>query len=209
MRVTPREVHICDVDFLDRIYPSESLHKRDKDRVQTQGLNVGLSTSGTIEHDLHRRRRGALRPFFNKRNVSTLEVLIKGKIEQLCNHLISLNGPVNLYDLYYALARECVFSMLVGVYDEAHQIHSVVFEHSFGRESNMLADPDKAAHVRKNLTGLLRGVKMYKHFYWLFKGLNQMPVWVLKKIASPGAKDMQELRLVSPSQHIRLANSSL
>lgn len=111
MRVTPREVHIKDLSFLDTIYPSSNLHKRDKDWVQTQGLNVGMSASGTIEHDLHRQRREALRPFFSRKMVSVLEELIKRKISRLCDHLAKLKGPVNLYDLYYALARECVISL--------------------------------------------------------------------------------------------------
>ena len=67
-----------------------------------------MSTSGTISHELHRKRREALEPFFSKKNVMILEPLIKRKVLQLCEHLDCSDKPVNLYDLYYALARECV-----------------------------------------------------------------------------------------------------
>ena len=113
IRVTPREVHIQDASFLDTIYPVSNHHKRDKDWLQTRGLDVGMSTSGTISHDLHRRRREALSSFFSQKNVMMLESSIKQKVLQLCEHLDEslrqpLRAPLNLSDLYYALARECV-----------------------------------------------------------------------------------------------------
>ena len=107
--MAPNEIHINDVDFLDSIYPTSNAHKRDKDWVQTRGLDVGMSTSGTISHDLHRRRRESLNPFFSQKNVAMLEPLVKDKVAQLCEHLdsaLASGKPVNLYDLYYALARE-------------------------------------------------------------------------------------------------------
>lgn len=109
IRVAPNEIHINDIGFLDYIYPTSNIHKRDKDWVQTRGLNVEMSTSATISHNLHRKRRESLNPFFSQKTVAMLEPLIKGKVAQLCEHLdeAQLSGkPVNLYDLYYALARE-------------------------------------------------------------------------------------------------------
>ena len=109
IRIAPNELHINDVSFLDTIYPTSNSHVRDKDWNQTRGLDVGESTSGTISHELHRRRREALSPFFTQKNVVTLEPLIEGKVAQLCGHLDSAivsKTPVNLYDLYYAVARE-------------------------------------------------------------------------------------------------------
>ncbi len=109
IRVAPNELHINDVSFLDTIYPTSNNHVRDKDWKQTRGLDVGESTSGTISHELHRRRREALSPFFSQKSVLMLEPLIQEKVAQLCEHLDSaiISGkPVNLYDLYYAFARE-------------------------------------------------------------------------------------------------------
>ena len=109
IRVAPNEVHVNDVEFLDTIYPISNTHKRDKDWTQIRGLDVGMSTSATLSHDLHRRRRESLNPFFSQKNVAALEPLIKDKVKQLCGHLddaTKTGKPVNLYDLYYALARE-------------------------------------------------------------------------------------------------------
>lgn len=82
---------------------------RDKDWNQTRGLDVGESTSGTISHELHRRRREALSPCFSQKSVVVLEPLILEKVGQLREHLDAamVSGkPINLYDLYYAFARE-------------------------------------------------------------------------------------------------------
>lgn len=109
LRVAPNEIHINDVGFLDSIYPTSNAHKRDKDWMQTRGLDVGMSTSGTISHDLHRKRRESLSPFFSQENVAMLEPLVNDKVAQICEHLDAAQAsgkPVNLYDLYYALARE-------------------------------------------------------------------------------------------------------
>ncbi|KAK0507631.1 hypothetical protein JMJ35_010154 [Cladonia borealis] len=177
IRVTPREVHIKDLDFLDTIYPSSNMHKRDKDWVQTRGLDVGMSASGTIPHELHRRRREALRPFFSQKNVLTLEPLIRNKVSQLCTFLEESDGPVNLYDLYYALARD------------------VVFQYSFGKDSNVLGDVGEAAILRKNLTQLLRGVKVTKHLHLLFRCIKSLPVSIAKYIMPRGVRNMKDLTI--------------
>ena len=109
IRIAPNELHINDPSFLDTIYPTNHNHVRDKDWYQTRGLDVGDSTSGTISHELHRRRREALSPLFTQKNIASLEPLIKEKVAQLCAHLdaaIVSGNPVNLSDLYYAFARE-------------------------------------------------------------------------------------------------------
>ena len=109
IRVTPDEVHVNDITILDTIYTAPNVHRRDKDRAQLRGLDVGMSTSGTAAHDLHRKRRAELSPFFVTNSVTKLRPLIAAKVAYLCQHLDSaqLSGvPINLYDLYYALARE-------------------------------------------------------------------------------------------------------
>lgn len=63
----------------------------------------------TLEHDLHKKRREALAPFFSKRNVVLLEPLIRDKVQQLV-HLIAKhateNKPVNLSNAFFAFSNE-------------------------------------------------------------------------------------------------------
>ena len=176
------------------------MHKRDKDWVQTRGLDVGMSASGTIPHELHRRRREALRPFFSQKNVLTLEPLIRNKVSQLCKFLEKSDGPVNLYDLYYALAREFVASALpfgLSRITSLQGIRSIVFQYSFGKDSNVLGDVREAAILRKNLTQLLRGVKVTKHLHLLFRCIKSLPVSIAKYMMPRGVKNMNDLTIVS------------
>ncbi len=105
---TPWEIHINDVDFLDDIY-APSFRRRDKYAYQTRTLPVPLSLGGTVQHDLHRKRREAVDPFFSKKSVQDLIPMIAAKITLLCkqfdDHLKKRN-PVSLSDLYFAFANE-------------------------------------------------------------------------------------------------------
>lgn len=108
VRITPWEIHINDIGFLDEIY-APSFRRRNKYDFQTRTLKVPFSVGGTIEHDLHRKRREALNPFFSKKSVEELGPMISQKIEQVCRNLedhLKQPQPVNLSALYYALANE-------------------------------------------------------------------------------------------------------
>ncbi|KAL8713856.1 MAG: hypothetical protein Q9220_002001 [cf. Caloplaca sp. 1 TL-2023] len=178
LRIAPNEVHINDLDFLETIYSTSNAHKRDKDRTQTRGLDVGMSTSGTISHDLHRLRREALQPFFSRENVAMLEPVITNQIDRLESHLeaaLVSGKPINLSDLYYALARD------------------IVFEYSFGKPSHFLDSEHEAATLRRNMTQLLQGVKISKHFHSFFQFTKLLPAVIARHFISPGVQSMREL----------------
>ncbi|KAL9003590.1 MAG: hypothetical protein Q9188_003556 [Gyalolechia gomerana] len=188
LRVSPREIHVADLSFLPQIYPptstttsSNSSHKRNKDIQQTRGLDVGMSTSGSIPHDLHRLRRDALTPFFGRENVSGFTSVIETKIEKLETHLASAyesKNLINLSDLYYALARDIVFS------------------YSFGLESQYLDSEDAAAELRESMTSLLQGVKISRHFHAYFRATRLLPACIARRSISPGVQKMRELALM-------------
>ena len=108
IRINPREIHISDANFLDTVY-APSLVQRDKDEYQLRTLRVPTSIRGTVNHNLHKRRREALNPFFSKRNVLNLETVIVRKIDQLCRVIESHSHEetvVNLSDVFFAFANE-------------------------------------------------------------------------------------------------------
>ncbi|QRD91183.1 cytochrome P450 [Aspergillus flavus] len=83
IRVTPDEVHINDVGYLDTIY-APSMTRLDKYDYQLRTLRVPGGVGTTADYYLHRIRREALPPFFSKRNVLWLESVITEKVNQLC-----------------------------------------------------------------------------------------------------------------------------
>ncbi|RAQ51113.1 hypothetical protein AFGD_003642 [Aspergillus flavus] len=78
IRVTPEEVHINDVGYLDTIY-APSMTRLDKYDYQLRTLHVPGSVGTTADYYLHRIRREALTSFFSKRNVLWLESVITEK----------------------------------------------------------------------------------------------------------------------------------
>ncbi|KAF7623727.1 hypothetical protein AFLA_007453 [Aspergillus flavus NRRL3357] len=78
IRVTPDEVHINDVGYLDTIY-APSMTRLDKYDYQLRTLRVPGGVGTTADYYLHRIRREALPPFFSKRNVLWLESVITEK----------------------------------------------------------------------------------------------------------------------------------
>jgi hypothetical protein len=83
--------------------------RRDKYYYQLRSLRIPGAIGATVSHDLHRKRRDAISPFFSKRNVLYLEPVITQKVEQLCQ-LINKHAvektPINLSDILYAFCNE-------------------------------------------------------------------------------------------------------
>ena len=68
-----------------------------------------MAIGTTIKNDLHRKRREALNPFFNKKSVMGLESVIGQKVKQLCRLMedhSKQQTPVNLSDVYFAFAYD-------------------------------------------------------------------------------------------------------
>jgi cytochrome P450 len=110
IRVSPEEIHINDVGFLDSVYAS-SVSRRDKYSRQLRSLRVPGGIGGTARHDVHKKRREALTPFFSKRNVLHLEPVILKKVDQLCGLMekhARERTPINLSDAFFAFSNECV-----------------------------------------------------------------------------------------------------
>ncbi len=110
IRVAPNEVHVNDLGFLDTIY-APATRRREKET--PRNLDIGLSVAGSANHELHKKRREALNPFFSKKSVVSLGPMISEKIQELCKRLeecAKFQTPANLSDMYYALAMEYVCS---------------------------------------------------------------------------------------------------
>lgn len=106
IRITPDELHVNDVGFLDTIYSSSP---RDKYSYQLKTMRVPGSVGAAISHHVHRKRRDALSPFFTKKNILYLEPVITQKVEQLCQ-LVGKHAdektPFNLSNVLFGFCNE-------------------------------------------------------------------------------------------------------
>jgi hypothetical protein len=205
IRITPDELHVNDVGFLDTVY-APSMHRRDKYQYPLSALRVPGGVGTTASYDVHRKRREALSPFFSRRNVLHLEPLIVSKIEQLCG-LIAKHAddktPVNLSDVLFAFSNEYVllsnqFDTSSVEVERANMANcSVTTNFLFAEQGDVLADEAKAATLRHNSNELLLGIHINRMLPWVIDFLDALPLSISKPMMPPGLLDLQDLFAVS------------
>ncbi|PYI31075.1 cytochrome P450, partial [Aspergillus indologenus CBS 114.80] len=177
IRVTPDEIHINDVGFLDTVY-APAMARRDKYDYQLRSLRIPGGVGTTADYHLHKLRRESLTHFFSKKNILYLEGLITDKVEQL-KQLIAThaadNTPVNLSDAFFAFSNDVVTNFL------------------FAHQTDILSNESKAATLRQNSKGLLMGINLNKHFPWIPDLLESLPLSISRPMMPPGLVDMLAL----------------
>jgi hypothetical protein len=88
VRINPNEVSICDPEFYGSIYHSDPNRRTDRDKWNNLA-HLGQGLAFTIEHDVHRSRRGSMEEYFSMRSVEKLEGRIGGVVEGLVKRLQS------------------------------------------------------------------------------------------------------------------------
>lgn len=105
IRTNPDDIHINDPDFFDELYNL----KLDKWKWWTNGFAVPTAGGMTIEHEVHRKRRGALNPFFSKASIQASVPIIQEKLAVMINRLDKVAGSREVLDLeavYLALTTD-------------------------------------------------------------------------------------------------------
>ena len=102
IRIGPDEVHINDGSFYNEVYASNS-RRRHKSGLwfwmsDVKGFS-GRAAFTTLDHDLHRLRRGAFAQFFSRGRVLELQPLVLEKVELLRESMLKRAGTGELVDL--------------------------------------------------------------------------------------------------------------
>lgn len=181
VRINPHELHVSDHDFFDTLYAGGG-SKRDKypPSASVQGTPDGIF--GTVGHDAHRRRRGAISSFFSKKSVANNESLIHIKMELLCDvfeaamrkgEAINIRVPLLAYttDFYCA--------------------------HALGEsgDMNLLKDMRKAQVWRDSIVGLLHLTPLVRQFSWVVPLVIELPMRLIKLVSTDMALVIQVLRV--------------
>ncbi|KAH8898899.1 cytochrome P450 [Thozetella sp. PMI_491] len=181
IRVSPHEVSIADPDFVDTIYAPGTGHKRDKEPTRSKALGLDGSLGASIPHDLHRRRREALNPFFSPQRISRLEPELAEKGAQLDSIYaeVAKSGEVlNMSDVYFALAND------------------IVYKYCFGNNLDLLSNLDLSHTRRENMAAVLLKVKVMRHFSWIRDLTSLLPssFGASSTTVPPGVRDMIAIR---------------
>jgi len=163
VRINPHELSFNDPFFYDKVY-SGSGQKRDKDRYQT--VQSGLPSTGltTVDHELHRQRRGYISNLFSKKAISSLEPVIQSKVHLLVEKLKEAHNKGE------KLAGVFVFGALTC---------DVVSHFAYGESFNELEKPGFPCEIEKVVRGLLLSYQWRRFFPATDTVLNSLPGWML------------------------------
>ncbi|KAL2830450.1 cytochrome P450 [Aspergillus cavernicola] len=104
VRINPFELSIRDADYYDELYVMGNVRKTDRYEGFVSGVvDFEGSHLATIAHDLHRRRRKPLDPYFSRQGVTRLEPMVAELTEKLVvDRLESYKGTGKVVRLDHA-----------------------------------------------------------------------------------------------------------
>ncbi|KAL7621992.1 hypothetical protein AAE478_007493 [Parahypoxylon ruwenzoriense] len=114
VRISPDELHCCDVNFTEEIY-ARSNRERNKSQHWVNAIvqsNVGV---GTVDHNLHRLRRAPVSKFFSRGMIARLENDIQRLAQILCDKLLAFtNEPFDVAMAYSCFTTDSISSYCFG-----------------------------------------------------------------------------------------------
>ncbi|KAH9905881.1 putative cytochrome P450 [Xylariomycetidae sp. FL2044] len=119
VRINPDEVHCNDLAFVDEIYAGGG-RRRDKSRhfVNFVSFPINMGMHPTVDHDVHRMRRGAVNRFFSRAQITKLEDVIKELIDQLCDKMLRLGlrdgAPFDVTSAYSCFMTDLISAYALG-----------------------------------------------------------------------------------------------
>ncbi len=102
-----READLVGQDFYDTVYAGYAAPRRsDKDPYFTRFLGLDLCVFATVEHELHRKRRSALLPYFSMAGVRRLQPVIQERVDVMLRRMKEFRNTDEV------LNASCMFSAL-------------------------------------------------------------------------------------------------
>ncbi|KAL4933790.1 cytochrome P450 [Aspergillus undulatus] len=104
VRINPFELSIRDSEYYDELYVMGNIRKTDRYEAFVEGVvDFEGSHLATISHDLHRKRRKPLDPYFSRQGITRLEPMVAELTEKLVvNRLESYKGTGKVVRLDHA-----------------------------------------------------------------------------------------------------------
>lgn len=170
VRINPHELHVSDHSFFDTLYAGGG-SKRDKYPPSANVQGAPDAVFGTVGHDAHRKRRGAISSFFSKKSVSSNEPLINEKIELMCDFFES------------AMHKGEIINIRVPLLAYATDFYCA---HALGDsgDMNLLKDMGKAQVWRHSIVGLLHLTPIVRQFSWIVPVVVELPMWLIRLVSS-------------------------
>lgn len=166
IRTNPDDIHIHDPDFFDDLYTL----KLEKWSWWTRGFAVPSAGGMTVEHELHRKRRGALNPFFSKASIVANIPVIQEKLSIMCSRLDKIAGSREVLDLE---------AVLLAVTTD------VLTQCSYGWTYDYIQNPEWAMRWKLVNTGGRASAAIVRSFPLIGKIVRSMPLSVAIRLVPP------------------------
>lgn len=111
VRINPDELSIHDPAFYNDIYVTESRRRTEHYDVFIKGIDFDASHLLTQDHDLHKRRRKPLEPFFSRMGIQRLQPMlaeISLKMETRLRELAGTRKVIRLDHLFSAFSGDII-----------------------------------------------------------------------------------------------------
>ena len=166
----------------------------------------------TVEHDVHRVRRGAMSRMFSKDSVRRLEPIMRENLGKLFGRLQEVKAvgkELNLLPVYSAFTNDLIAEYAFGIsynWLEAEEFNKSFFEMVCAiSETLVLLDLlfSKIANFSQ-ITSFHEVGSLAVQFNWVIPLINSMPIWLLRKL-EPGMVSFLEFKGVRYSMaHVNL-----
>jgi cytochrome P450 len=170
VRVNARELHIHDPHFYSNIYAGSG-RRVNKDPGAVAAYTVPRASLATIDHELHRVRRGILSPYFAKRSIVRLEPIIQERIDRLCMRLEESLRQAMAVDL------DSAFAALTA---------DIVTHYFYGSPSDYLGSKNFKFEVRDAILGLIGFYHLTRFLPVLASTIKKLPIPIVR-LLQPGA----------------------
>ncbi|GAM34873.1 hypothetical protein TCE0_015f02743 [Talaromyces pinophilus] len=179
LRISPYELHITDPSFIHEIY-AVSNRRRDRWEWSTRPGGFNGSVGGTNPHELHRKRRAALNPFFSKASIRKLQHEIDEKAVQLVQRL--RNEKERVFKVNHAYAA---------------LTNDIIMRYAFAREDNRSAHKDFDPSFHDNFVAGVSCLNLLRHVSWLDRAARSLPMSVLSLFSSVIAQFWEEKQTIT------------
>ncbi|KAF2786944.1 cytochrome P450 [Melanomma pulvis-pyrius CBS 109.77] len=191
IRVNPDELSISDPDFYNEIYVTESKRRTSHYDVFCKGIDFDGSHLLTEDHNLHRKRRKPLEPFFSRMGIQKLQTMLGEvalKLEDRFRELEGKDQVIRLDHAFSAFSGDIIGRICLGSADTGPRF---------------LDDPDFAPDWYNIIHTIVRSIPLFTGFPQIIQVVSLLPESFLLW-AYPKGQMMNTFKVVA-KQHITTA----
>ncbi|CAD6568443.1 MAG: hypothetical protein ASARMPRED_001717 [Alectoria sarmentosa] len=167
VRINPEELHVRDSEWVGILYTGPANGIRDKYPPAAHMTGTPYGVFGTIDHEVHRKRRAAISPFFSKNTVNSAQPTIYKNMNLLGQTLrqsLANGGVVEMRKTYLAMTTD------------------TLSDHTFGESLDLLQEDAKADEWKRTIKAVAVLTPLIKQFTWIIPLALRLPLSPLQMV---------------------------